>query len=207
MVYTKLNLIAPIYELQEKETERQYYFFNLFCHVDMSISDFFQSFNGLERGGKWNDGRGEIILDFSPPKEKTFQNWHIYNQWKIRKREYWKCRLSNIRDELQKELIEFFKEDSRKLMESANKDWKLDKQIDYDDRTPAHLKAKGKNELATAHQKKIDTLLIESGMPKDIVQSEVNMNVDADVKSEITVDDKLKKMQELADRMEKMTYD
>jgi len=207
MAYTKLELVEPIYELQEKETERQYYFFHIYCHEDSDISSFARSLDGLKKGDIWRNMGREIQLEFNPPKDKTFQQWNAYNQWKTRKREYWKCRLKNIRDELQKDLIEFFKADSVELRKSAQKDWLLDKQIDMDDKTPAHLKSKGKNELATAHQKKIDTLLIESGMPSDITQSEVNMNVEADVKQEVSADVKLKKMQELADRMEGMTYD
>lgn len=207
MGYTKLNLVAPIYELQEKETIRQHYFFNLFCESDMQLSEFIRSFNELKKGCIWKGNRKEIELDFNPPKPKTFEQWHLHNQWKTRKREYWKCKLNGIRDELQKELIAFFKEDSAKLRQSSKKDWVLDKQIDYDDRTPAHLKSKGKNELASAHQKKIDTLLIQSGMPKDIAQTEVNMNAEVSAEVEVSSDAKLDEMKELADRMEKMEYD
>ena len=106
-------------------------------------------------------------------------------------------------------MIQFFKEDSAKLMKSSKKDWDLDKEIDWDNKTPAHLKSKGKNDLATAHQKKIDTLLVESGMPNDITQtqSEVNMNVEADVKTESSSEIRLKRMQDLADKMKEMDYD
>ena len=44
-------------------------------------------------------------------------------------------------------------------------------------------------------------------MPNDIKQSEVNMNVEGEVKTEVSSDIKLKHMQDLADRMENMTYD
>lgn len=207
MVYTKLNLVAPIYELQEKETIRQHYFFNLFCESDMQLSEFARSFNEVKKGDIWRNNGGEIELDFNPPKPKTIEQWCAYNLWDTRKREYWKCKLNNIRDELQKDLIEFFKEDSAKLRESSKKDWMLDEQIDYDDRTPAHLKSKGKNELASAHQKKIDTLLIQSGMPKDIAQTEVNMNAEVSAEIESSADVRLKRMQELANQMENMDYD
>jgi len=207
MVYAKIELVEPIYELQEKETERQYYFFHIFCDADMTLSEFARSFDGLKRGDTWKRQGREICLEFNPPKPKTFDQWNGYNQWRVRKREYWNCKLKNIRDELQKDLIEFFKEDSRKLRKSAKKDWELDEELDWDDKTPAHLKAKGKNEMATAHQKKIDTLLIESGMPSDISQSEVNMNVEADVKTESTSDVRLKRMQELAEKMDVLDYD
>lgn len=207
MVYTKLNLVAPIYELQEKETIRQHYFFNLFCESDMQLSEFAKSFNEVKKGDVWRKNGREIELEFNPPKRKTFEQWCAYNLWERRKREYWKCKLNNIRDELQKDLIEFFKEDSAKLRQSSKKDWVLDEQIDYDDRTPAHLKSKGKNELASAHQKKIDTLLIQSGMPKDIAQTEVNMNAEVSAEVEVSSDAKLDEMKELADMMEKMEYD
>lgn len=209
MGYTKLELVAPIYELQEKETLRQHYFFDIFCKVDMDIEPFTKSFKNLTQGSEWCQYNVRIVLEFKPPTPTTMVKWATYLQWRDRKKAFGANKIKTIREELQKDLIEFFKEDSIKMRESAQKDWTLDKQIDYDDRTPAHLKSKGKNELATAHQKKIDTLLIESGMPKDITQAEINtnMNVEADVKTEVTADVKLKKMQELADRMENMTYD
>lgn len=188
MAYTKLNLVAPIYELQEKETERQYYFFNIFCNTDMQISEFAKSFDGAKKGTDCKLEGDYIHLEFNPPKIATFKKWYTFCQWKTRKREYWKCKLNNIRDELQKDLVEFFKEDSRKLRKSAKRDWVLDDEIDYDDKTPPHLKSKGKNDLATAHQKKIDTLLIESGMPSDITQSDVNMNANITGEVEITKD-------------------
>lgn len=207
MAYTKLNLVEPIYELQEKETERQYYFFNLFCNTDLQISDFAKSFNEAKKGTDCQLDGDQIKLDFNPPKEATFKKWYTFCLWKQRKREYWKCKLNAIREELQQDLIEFFKEDSAKLRESSKKDWTLDEQIDFDDRTPAHLKSKGKNELASAHQKKIDTLLIQSGMPKDIAQTEVNMNAEVSAEVEVSSDAKLDEIKELADRLEKMEYD
>ena len=208
MGYTKIELVEPIYELQERETERQYYFFTIFCNTDMQITDFARSFEGAKKGTDCEVDGDYYKLDFNPPKEATFKKWYTFCQWKIRKRELWKCKLNNIREELQKDLINFFKEDGANLISSAKSDWNLDSEIDYDGKTPAHLKAKGKNELATAHQKKIDTLLIESGMPNDITQSEVNMNVDAEVKEEISsAEVKLKKIQELADRMDGIDYD
>lgn len=209
MAYTKLKLTEPIYELQEKETPRQYYFFNIFCHADMTLPKFAKSFKELKKGDTLEDNGRQITLDFNPPKEKTFNQWRSYNQWEIRKRAYWESKINNIREELQKDLVEFFQEDSTELKESAKKDWNIDKQIDTDTRTPPHLKAKGKNELATAHQKKIDTLLIQSGMPNDISKTESDVKIDADVNNEISVsqEDKLKRMQELAKRMETMDYD
>ena len=209
MAYKKLELKEPIYELQEKETARQYYFFNIFLHADMEITAFARSFEGAKKGNECKVDGEYIQLNFNPPKEATFRNWYTFCSWKIRKREYWKCKLNNIREELQKDLIQFFKEDSAKLMKSSKKDWDLDKEIDWDNKTPAHLKSKGKNDLATAHQKKIDTLLVESGMPNDITQtqSEVNMNVEADVKTESSTEIRLKRMQDLADKMKEMDYD
>ena len=204
MGYTKLELVEPIYELQEKETARRHYFFNVFCNTDMQISEFGKAFGETKKGDACVVDGSRIRLEFNPPKPATMKQWYVYDQWKNRKREYWKCKLGKIREELQKDLIEFFKEDSAKLMKSSRKDWDLDQELDWDDKTPAHLKSKGKNDLATAHQKKIDTLLIQSGMPSDITQtqSDVNMNVEADVKTQTTADIKLKKIQDLADSLE-----
>lgn len=209
MAYTKIDLVEPIYELQERETERQYYFFNIFCRTDMQISEFAKSFEGAKRGTECSVDGDYVKLDFNPPKEATFKKWYTFCSWKLRKREYWKCTLSVIREELQKDLIQFFKEDSIELIKSSKKDWDLDKELDFDDKTPAHLKSKGKNDLATAHQKKIDTLLVESGMPNDITQtqSEVNMNVEGTIKTKSSAEVRLKRMRELADRMKEMDYD
>ena len=207
MAYTKLNLVEPIYELQEKETIRQHYFFDIFCKVDMDIEPFTKSFKNLTQGSEWCQNGVRIFLEFKPPTPTTMVKWATYLQWRVRKRSFGADKIKKIRDELQKDLIEFFREDSAKLRESSKKDWTLDEQIDFDDRTPAHLKSKGKNELASAHQKKIDTLLIQSGMPKDIAQTEVNMNAEVSAEVEVSSDAKLDEIKELADKLEKMEYD
>lgn len=209
MAYKKIELVEPIYELQEKETLRQYYFFDIFCKVDMDIEPFTKSFKNLTQGSEWCQNNVKIFLEFNPPTPTTMVKWATYLQWRARKKSFGADKIKKIREELQKDLIDFFKEDSANLKKSAKKDWELDDEIDYDDRTPAHLKSKGKNELATAHQKKIDTLLIESGMPKDInqTQSEVNMKMEADVTQQTTAEIKTEKLKELRERMEQMTYD
>lgn len=209
MGWKKLELTEPIYELQKEEMPRHYYFFNLFCHADMKFAVFARSFKGLKKGDNWNASGAEIKLEFNPPAESTHEKWYIHEYWKIRKSAYWESRIKNIREELQKDLIKFFREDSAELKESAMKDWILDKEIDDDIQTPPHLKARGKNDLAAAHQKKIDTLLIQSGMPNDINKTESDVKIAADINNQISVseEDKLKRMKELAERMESMDYD
>ena len=183
----KIQLEEPIHKMQEKEIPRQFYFANEFFKSKGTLADFLRYWYEQDETGKWIPKRHLNItpsgdeLKFKIPAKNTMESWAKRNQWNIRKRAFWKNTLETAQEEMQQEVIEFFKRDSKKIISSAEDDWQLDEQINYDDFTKPHLKAKGKNELANAHSKKVETLLIQSGMPKDISKQESNMNVKSDL--------------------------
>lgn len=185
----KIQLTEPIYQMQEKETPTQFYFANEFFKFKGELADYFRYWYEQDENGKWNP---KPILNKSPsgdeirfkiPAKGTMENWSKHKQWITRKKAFWKNTLESAQEEIQQDIIEFFKKDSKKIIQSANNDWDIDDALDSDYMTKPHLRAKGKNDLAAAHEKKVDTLLVQGGMPKDIGKSDIN------VKSDVTVTD------------------
>ena len=85
MAYTKIDLVEPIYELQEEETERQHYFLELYFNVsDDNLVAFMDSFKNLKKGLVWEYEGCKTKLDFNPPKRNTFRNWAAALQYKKR---------------------------------------------------------------------------------------------------------------------------
>ena len=207
----KIQLIEPIYTMQEKETPRQFYFANEYFKFKGKLADFLRYWYEQDETGKWSPKHHLNItpsgdkLRFKIPAKNTMEDWAKRKQWNIRKRAFWKNTIESAQEEIQQEVIEFFKRDSKKIIDSAENDWKLDSELDDDVLTKPHLKSKGKNDLANAHSKKVETLLIQSGMPKDISKQESNMNV----KSDVTFTDKSNELftDELEDYNIDDTYD
>ena len=185
----KIELTEPIYEIQEKETPKQYWFANEFFHFDGTIEEFLDYWYPED-----DDGRLLPIPQRAPSGEKTpfvklpargtMKNWSKLKRWIERKKAYWSDFIKDIQDNLKKDIVEFFKEDSKELMKSLKNDWKLDVKIDNSRKVKPHTKAKGKADLSKAHKEKLESLLTEAGMPKDFTKTDSKVKVDAEIKSQ-----------------------
>ena len=80
----KGELIEPIYEIQEGETPKQYYFFKLFCRFDGSLEDFKKELDGRDKGELFN----HYTLEYKPLAPRTFTNISSFNSWTKRKKAY-----------------------------------------------------------------------------------------------------------------------
>lgn len=208
MAYTKIDLVEPIYELQEKETERQHYFLELFFNAgDDNITNFIKSFKGLKKGRKWVRDGTEIELEYSPPKKSTFEKWATCLQFRKRRKAYWDNEFKSrreLRKQKAEKFLNSFQDNLQKELESNNR---ISEEIELDEQVFPHLKGKGKNDISMANKNIWDIYKEVTGVEVANVDQNINLNVDADVKKEISAEVKLKKMQELADRMENMDYD
>ncbi len=208
MAYKKIDLVEPIYELQEDETERQHYFVELFYDIDNdNITKFIKSFKGLKRGLEWSYSGSKRILEFNPPKESTFIKWATCLQIKKRRRAYWKDKFKSDREARKKRGEKFL----HSFVDDLEQDLKDNREIadeilDHDTLYP-HLKAKGKNEISAANNTTWNMYKEVTGVEVATADQNINLNVDADVKQETTAKVKSEKLIELQKRMEKMDYD
>lgn len=208
MAYKKIDLVEPIYELQEKETERQHYFVDLYYEVDDdNITKFIKSFKGLKKGLEWGYSGSKKILEFNPPKESTFIKWTTCLQIKKRRRAYWKDKFKSDREARKKRGEKFL----HSFVDDLEQDLKDNREIadeilDHDTLYP-HLKAKGKNEISAANNTTWNMYKEVTGVEVATADQNINLNVDADVKQETTAKVKSEKLIELQKRMEKMDYD
>lgn len=182
----KIELIEPIYEIQEKETPKQYWFANEYFHFDGTIESFLDYWYPEDKDGNTlptpkQAPSGEKNPFVKLPARATMKNWSRLKRWYVRKKAYWADFIKDIQNNLKKDIGEFFKEDSKELIKSLNNDWKLDVKIDKSRKINPHTKARGKSDLAKAHKEKVDTLLTESGMPKDISKNDSTVKVDAEI--------------------------
>ena len=208
MAYKKIELVEPIYELQEKETERQHYFVELYYIIDdNNITQFIKSFEGLKKGSLWSHSGAQEQLKFNPPKKTTFEHWCKCLQVRNRRKAYWDNEFKSQREMRKQKAEKFlnsFQDNLQKELESNNR---ISNEIESDDRVFPHLKGKGKNEIAMANKNTWDIYKEVTGVEVANTDQNINLNLDADVKSEVSADMKFKKMQELANAMEKMDYD
>lgn len=182
----KIDLVDPIHEIQEKESPKQYWFANEFYHFDGTIEEFLDYWYPEDDEGNplpppQRGPSGEKNPFTRLPARSTMKNWTKLKRWVIRKKAYWADFIKNIQDNLKKDIGEFFKEDSKDLIESLKNDWDLDKKIDRSKKVKPHTKAKGKSDLSKAHKEKVETLLTEAGMPKDITKTDSNVTLDAEI--------------------------
>ena len=208
MAYTKIELKEPIFELQEKETERQHYFVDLYYEVDDdNITKFIKSFKGLKKGLEWVYSGSKKILEFNPPKESTFIKWATCLQIKKRRKAYWDNEFK-IRREKRKEKAEKFLDSFQdNLQEELESNIRISKEIEDDEQVYPHLKGKGKNEIAFANKTTWDILKEVTGVEVANTDQNINLNLDADVRQETNAEVKVKKLKELRERMDEMTYD
>lgn len=208
MAYTKIELVEPIYELQEKETERQHYFLELFYDVDDdNLTKFIKSFRKLKKGLEWGYSGSKKILEFNPPAESTFSKWTTCLQFKKRRTAYWDNEFKSRREKRKQRAEKFLDNFQDNLEEELESNKRISNEIESDDRVFPHLKGKGKNEIAMANKNTWDIYKEVTGVEVANTDQNINLNVDGNVKSEVSADVKFRKMQDLADRMEKMDYD
>ena len=187
---SKIELVEPIYEMQNGETPKQYWVVTEFFHYDGTIREFAHELccSEEDQAGTKQGPSGKTFPFKKVPAERTIKNWLIKLRASERKRAYWKNFTEEIQQSLRKPILDFFKRDVHNLIESSDKDWELDKKIDNSRKVKPHTKAKGKEKLSKSHKDKVELMLTESGMPKDISQSDVNMNANISNEIEITKD-------------------
>lgn len=208
MAYTKIELTEPIYELQEKETERQHYFLDLYLDIsDANLTKFIKSFKGLQKGDLWEyEGSGEL-LKFNPPKPKTLSLWATCLQYKNRRRAYWDDKFKEMRKQRKEKAERFLTTFQDSLQEELESNVRISKEIERDAQVFPHLKGKGKNDIAFANKTTWDILKEVTGVEVSNVDQNINLNLDADVRQETNAEIKVRKLQELRERMDEMTYD
>ena len=208
MAYTKIELIEPIYELQEKETARQYYFLDLYIDVDDdNLSKFIKSFKGLKKGSEWVYGGCKKLLDFNPPKQNTFVNWTTCLQYKKRREAFWINKIKEDREKRKLKAEKFLKSFQDNLQEELESNSRISKEIEADMQVYPHLKGKGKNDIAFANKTTWDIYKEVTGVEVANTDQNINLNLDADVKQQTTAEVKMKRLTELRERMDEMTYD
>lgn len=208
MAYTKIDLVEPIYELQEKETARQHYFLELYLDVsDDNLVAFMKSFKNLKKDSIWEYEGCKIKLNFNPPKPNTFRNWATALQYKNRRRAYWDDKFKEMRKQRKEKAEKFLKSFQDDLEEELQSNKRISREIEGDPQVFPHLKGKGKNEIAFANKTTWDIYKEVTGVEVANTEQNVNVNLDADVKSETTTIVKEKKLKELQEKMKEMTYD
>jgi len=208
MAYTKIDLVEPIYELQEKETARQHYFLELYYeYSDDNLTKFIKSFRGLKKGQIWAADGSEVKLDFNPPKKSTFEKWVSCFQYRNRRRAYWDNKFKEMREERKQKAERFLRGFQDDLEEELQSNKRISREIELDGQVFPHLKGKGKNEIAFANKTTWDIYKEVTGVEVANTEQNVNLNVDADVKSETTTIVKEKKLKELQEKMKEMNYD
>ena len=208
MAYTKIDLVEPIYELQEKETERQHYFVDLYYEVDNdNITKFIKSFKGLKKGQEWDYSGSKELLKFNPPKESTFTKWTSCLQAKARRRAYWDDKFKEMRKERKEKAERFLRSFQEDLQEELESNKRIANEIERDDKAFPHLKGKGKEHIASANKMTWDMYKEVTGVEVANVDQNINLNVDADVKQETVAEIKANKLNDLKARMDEMTYD
>ncbi len=208
MAYTKIELVEPIYELQEKETERQHYFLELFYEVsDDNLTKFIKSLKGLKKGSVWMYEGCKKTLEFKPPTEGTFSNWATCLQYKKRRRAYWDKKFKDMRKARKRKAERFlntFQDSLQKELESNNR---ISDEIESDEQVFPHLKGKGKADISLANKNTWDIYKEVTGVEISNADQNINLNVDADVKQETTAKVKAEKLIKLKERMNEMDYD
>lgn len=188
MASDKIVLTSPIYEMQKDETPKQYWVVNEFFHYDGSIRSFAHELCSSEedQSGKKRGPSGTVFPFKKMPAERTIRNWLLKLRATERKKAYWKNFIEETQQSLRKPILDFFKRDVNNLIDSADRDWDLDKKIDNSRKVKPHTKAKGKADLSKSHSDKVELMLTESGMPKDISKSknEIMLEAEIDAKKE-----------------------
>ena len=207
MDYKKIELKEPIDEIQEKETPKQHYFLDLYYDVDdETLTKFYRSFEGLQKGDIWAYDGVKKRLRFKPFAYHTFRKLGHSLQFKKRRKAHWANIFERKKESRRKKVSEFMDNFTEDIIESTNDLKATEEEMGYDDSRP-HLKAGGKRDIATARKTNWEILKVLGDIELDNSEQNINLNVDADVKQDISSEVKLKQIEELAERMDRMDYD
>ena len=208
MAYKKIELVEPIYELQEKETPRQHYFVDLYYEVDDdNLTKFIKSFDGLKKGAMWVYSGCKEELCFNPPKSTTMREILRCLQAKKRRNAYWKNKINSKREKRNRKGELFLDTFQDTLQEELESNQRISNEIESDDRVFPHLKGKGKNEISQSYKNIWEIYKEITGVEVANTEQNINLNLDADVTQQTTAEVKMQKLKELQERMEQMTYD
>ena len=178
MDYKKIKLIEPIHELQEDETPKQHYFVDLYYDVeDDNLTNFYESFDGLDKGDKWVYSGCEEILKFKPYSQSTFRNLVYCLQFKKRRKSCFKDIYQSKQESRRKKVVDFMDTFIDDVIESTNDLKGTENEINMDGFTRPHLKAKGKNNVSSARKTNWE-ILKDLG---NIEEPSKNINVNNDV--------------------------
>lgn len=179
MDYKKIELQEPIDEIQEGETPKQHYFVDLFYDVDDdNLTAFYKSFDGLNKGDKWEYNGCETTLEFKPFAQSTFRNLVYCLQFKTRRKAHWESIFESKKESRKKKIIDFMDTFLDDVIDSTSDLKVTENEINHDGSRP-HLKAQGKNHISSARKTNWDILKdlgdIEDPAQKHKVEAETSI--------------------------------
>ena len=152
MDYKKIDLQEPIDEIQEGETPKQHYFVDLFYDVDDdNLTAFYKSFDGLNKGDKWEYSGCTTTLEFKPFAQSTFRNLGCCLQFLKRRKAHWNSIFESKKELRKKKIVDFMDTFMEDVIDSTSDLKVTENEINYDDSRP-HLKAQGKNHISSARK-------------------------------------------------------
>ena len=182
MDYKKIELQDPIDEIQEKETPKQHYFVDLYYDVDDdNLTQFYKSFEGLQKGDKWEYSGCETTLEFKPFAPSTFRNLGCCLQFKKRRKAHWKSIFDSKKESRKRKITDFMDTFTDDIMESTFDLKVTENEINYDDSRP-HLKAQGKNHISSARKTNWEILKDLGDIEDPTKKLDVNADIDAEAK-------------------------
>lgn len=182
MDYKKIELHEPIDEIQEKESPKQFYFLDLFYDVDNdNVTNFYKSFDGLQKGDTWVYSGCETTLEFKPFAQSTFRNLVYCLQFKRRRKAHWQNIFDSKKESRKRKITEYMDTFADDVMESTSELKVTENEINYDDSRP-HLKAGGKRDIATARKANWDILKDLGDIEDPTKKLDVNAEIDAETR-------------------------
>ena len=187
------ELKEPIWEKQDGETPNQYcYFLEFLEYPTFNLNEFHQHLcENLQESTKIH----------KVPKYQTIRKWagEKCNKWRIRK----EAKRASEKQEIQDTLQELDKE--TRIKEFQAKQRITDKLLERIEREIDDNALSQITHGIQGYKTLKDDNRTDMGEATEITQSEITSNVE--VTQEISAKVKLKRIQELADQMENMTYD
>lgn len=182
MDYNKIELQEPIDEIQEDETPKQHYFVDLYYDIDDdNLTAFYKSFQGLDKGDKWEYSGCETTLKFKPFALSTFRNLGCCLQFKKRRKAHWKSIFDSKKESRKRKITDFMDTFTDDIMESTFDLKVTENEINYDDSRP-HLKAQGKNHISSARKTNWEILKDLGDIEDPTKKLDVNADIDAEAK-------------------------
>ena len=182
MDYKKIDLQEPIDEIQEKETPKQHYFLELFYDVeDDNLTNFYKSFEGLDKGDTWVYGGCTETLKFKPYAEGTFKNLGCCLHYLKRRKAHWTNIFASKKEARKKRVTDFMDTFMEDVIDSTTQLKATEKEITYDNSRP-HLKAQGKNHISSARRTNWEILKDLGDIEDPTRKVDVNADIEAETK-------------------------